>query len=113
MTAVMNDDILGRLVAYEKYVNQCFAQVASRRWRTVNALAIQEYERMKAFKSYLSEIVDLAFDRYGLENGLTKAASNKQNLELLKDLESLIGQLNWSTNMKHVSSPKRQFALVS
>lgn len=113
MRAVMNDDILGRLVVYEKYVNQCFAQTASRRWRTVNAFAIQEYERLKAFKSYLSEMVDLAFDRYGLENGLTKAPSIKEDLELHKDLESLVAQLNWTANKNHSPSPKRQFALVS
>jgi hypothetical protein len=107
----MDDDTLGRLVAYEKYVKLCFAQAAGRRWLGTNAAALQEYEQIKEFKNYISALVDLAFDRYGMENGLTKAASTRQDAALNKDLESLVVQLR--RPFKHLSQPGRQFALVS
>lgn len=113
MRTVMDDEILGRLVAYEKHVKQCFARAASRRWRTMNTRAIQEYEQLKELKNYISALVDLAFDRYGIENGLTRAASNKPDMALNNGLESLVEQLHWPSPEHYFPSPKRQFALVS
>ena len=113
MRTIMNDDILGRLVAYEKYVKQCFAQAARARRRARNASAIQEYDKSKELKNYVSALVDLAFERYGMQSGLTKTASAMQDLALNKDLDSLVAQLCWPSAEQYLSPPKRQFALVS
>lgn len=112
MRTVLNDDMLDRLVSYEKYVKQCFAKIARRRWVEPDAEVVEEYEQAKEFKSYVSAIVDLAFYQYGIETGLMKGSSLQQDLALSKDLESLVDQLHWVSRGFHSPSQERKFALV-
>lgn len=113
MRTIMNDDILGRLVAYEKYVQRCFRQAARARRRSRNAGAVQEYKQIKELKNRVSVLVDLAFDHYGMQKGLTKTVSIEPDQVLNEDLDSLVVQLCRPAPELHLSPPKREFALVS
>jgi hypothetical protein len=110
---IMNDDILGRLVAYEKYVQRYFRQAARARRRGRNAGAVQEYRQIKELRNHVSVLVDLAFDHYGMQKGLTKTVSIEPDSVLHEDLDSLVVQLCWPAPERHISPPKREFALVS
>ncbi len=112
MRRVINDDMLDRLVSYEKYVKQCFAKLARRRWVEPGVGVLEEYEQAKEFNTYLSAIVDLAFYRYGIEVGLMKRTVLHQDLALNQDLDSLLGQLLWVSRDFRSSSQERKFALV-
>ncbi len=93
MKTVIHDEMLGRLVSYEKYVKHCFTQLSRRRRLEVSADVMCEYEELKKFTIYISTLVDLAFNRYGIENGLMKGSLSGQDLALNKDLETLVAQL--------------------
>ncbi len=112
MKMVLNDEILGRLVSYEKYVKRCFVQLARRRWMDFSAEAKQEYKQAENFKCYISAIVDLAFHRYGIEAGVMKSVPLQQDLALDKDLESLVAQLNLTSQGFRYPSHEREFAQV-
>jgi hypothetical protein len=96
MSSRINDDILERLVAYEKYVGKLFAGAARRRWLEVSADAVQDYERLKTLKNEIASIVDLAFFRYGVERGLMKIDKKIPESTLDEDLDVLAAQLQSS-----------------
>jgi hypothetical protein len=96
MNSRINDDILERLVAYEKYVGKLFARAARKRWLEINSEAVEDYERLKALKAEIASIVDLAFIRYGVEQGLMRDDRNAPMSGLDEDLEALAAQLSSS-----------------
>lgn len=112
MNSIIDDDMLDRLVSYEKYVTQYFVRIARRRWVDVSVEAMEEYEQAKKFKSYISTMVDLAFRRYGIETGLMKSPSLHLDPALGKDLESLVAQLRSASQRFHPPLRQRQFSLV-
>lgn len=114
----IDEHMLDRLVSYEAYVESHFAQLAKRRCLERNADIIQEYEQLTNFKSYISSLVDLAFDRYGVENDLIKNDRENPTSSLNKDLEALVEQLQrtvWkSKHFNRTAAARRepQVALV-
>jgi hypothetical protein len=93
MNGRIDDDMLERLISYEGYVEKLFAQAAHRRWLEMNADVVQDYEKLKTLKKRISSLVDLAFFRYGIENGLMKIGKNELGSDLNEDLETLATQL--------------------
>lgn len=93
MSGKIDDDMLKRLVSYEGYVEKLFVQAAHRRWLEMNADVVQDYEKLKTLKKHISSLVDLAFFRYGIENGLMKAGKTNLGSDLNEDLETLALQL--------------------
>lgn len=112
MGRMIDDNMLDRLVSYEGYVEKLFAKAAHRRWLEMNADVVQDYEKLKTLKKHISSLVDLAFFRYGIENGLMRVDKMTMVPDLNEDLETLADQLQKVEWDSSCPSAAQGFALV-
>lgn len=93
MDSRIDDEMLGRLVAHEGYVESLFAQAARRRWLDMNVDVATDYEQLKILKKQISYLVDRAFCRYGVAKGVMRLDRANLGADLDEDLEALAAQL--------------------